>query len=164
MAASSADTSRTRMTKRLPASAPRGNFLVWACDSSTSKPSPFTCASAAIRSPTTGRAAAEGTENHWDVTARRSFQPSVANVSGLAADGPSDLACDPLGVGIALANLDEHMCARTGGREAQVFFDDEVLGLNPQPTATERRPKGTRRRERTLDPFITHRGFARQSG
>ncbi len=70
---SSLTTSRTRITNRLPARAPRGSLRAWACASSTSN--------SEVRSPLS--AIPLGTVNHCTATARRSFRPAKPTSNGL---------------------------------------------------------------------------------
>jgi len=64
---------------------------------------------------------------HGDGTAI--FQSGVADVARVATAKFGELARDPLGVGVSLADFEEDVLAGARCGEAEVFFYDEVFGL-----------------------------------
>ena len=72
------------------------------------------------------------------------FQAGVTDVAGVTAAEFRELARYPLGVGVSLADFEQHVLAGAGGCEAEVLFDDEVLGFGAENAASEGCAKGAR--------------------
>jgi len=80
-----------------------------------------------------GAWARHGEPLHGDRTAV--FEAGIADIRGAAAGEKRQLARHPLGVGVALADLEQQMCAAARWRKTQLLLHHEILGLSPQRAA-----------------------------
>src|SRR6185312_15874595 len=76
------------------------------------------------------------------------LESCVSDIQSSATAHTGQFACDPLGVCIALANLEEHVLSGACGRKSELLLDQEVIRLRAENAESDRRTVSSRRIER----------------